>query len=84
MSKSIVTVNYGHEEKQTVQEYIESKIYDDISNGVIEIAASNAEKAQKSLSVLCQILADQGVLTVEDVIKIADQWEQEYKLVDDE
>ena len=84
VSKSIVTTNFTREEKQTVQEYIERKLYDNEERGVAEVAANNAEKAQKGLSVLCQVLADRGFLTVEDIVKIADSWEQEYKLIDDE
>ena len=84
VSKSIVTITSGRKEKQTVQEYIERKLYDNDTYGVAETAANNAEKAQKGLSVLCQMLADRGFITAEDIVNIADDYEQECKLVDDE
>lgn len=83
MSKSIVTTNFEHEEKRTIQEYIEHNLYDNGSQGIAEAASNNAEKAQKGLSILCQILSDRGFLITEDIVSISDTWEQECKLIDE-
>ena len=84
MGKSIIINEYGNESKYTVKEYIEQTLCKNDHAGIAESAAENAEAAQKGLSVLCQLLTNNGLLTAKDILNIAGDYERDCKLTDDD
>lgn len=64
----------GHGKIFTVDKYIEIELYDN-KGGAVECSARNAEKAQEAVGRLCQVLANKGILSANDIFYIARGWE---------
>jgi len=67
-------------EVDDVEEYVANSIYD-WEEGHVERAHANAEKAQKALGRLIDVLCEKGLLSAKEVVAIAETFDKEPKLI---
>ena len=67
----IKTEDWGSSNIQEVSGYIADQLEDRDYGGATESAQATASNSAKGLGTLCNILAEKGLLTADDIVEIA-------------